>query len=134
MQPAETTPMELQRFLESVPNERRRSDAMRLAELMAEVTGERGVLWGASIVGFGTHHYRYATGREGDTVRVGFAPRAANLVLYLAIPPDDDADLLERLGKHRRGKGCVYVTRLSDVDEDALRELIARSYERSGAD
>ena len=134
MEPTATTNEDLERFFEAIPNETRRADAKRLAALMTDVTGERPALWGRSIVGFGTHHYRYATGREGDTVRVGFAPRAANLVLYLTIPLDYAADVFERLGPHRKGKGCVYLTRLSAIDEGALRELVERSYQRAGAD
>ena len=79
-------------------------------------------MWGASIIGFGAYHYRYESGREGDAPLVGFSPRKANLVLYLA-PGDDRADLLDRLGKHKAGAGCVYVNRLSDVDASVITEM-----------
>ncbi len=120
-------------FLDAVPDETRRRDARALAELVGEVTGESPVMWGPSIVGFGTHHYRYESGREGDTAAVGFAPRAANLVLYLVGDAADRADLLARLGRHKTGKGCLYVPRLDAVDLEVLRELVARSYSTATA-
>ncbi|WP_395820104.1 DUF1801 domain-containing protein [Devosia sp.] len=112
----------------------RRADAEGLVELLLATTGQPAVLWG-SIVGFGTYHYRYASGREGDSALVGFSPRASEFVLYLSgVQFDDvaaDADaLFSRLGKHRRGKGCVYVKRLSDIDLSTLRQIVALSVTR----
>ncbi len=107
MEQRPTTADDVARHLEGIPNEVRRQDAERLVALMTEVTGEAPFLWDASILGFGTRHYRYATGREGDTVAVGFAARAAELVIYLTVPLDYADDLLPRLGKHRLGKGCL---------------------------
>jgi hypothetical protein len=115
-------------FLDAIPDERRRAEARRLADLMAEVTGESPVLWGTSIVGFGSRHYKYESGREGDTMAVGFAPRKAQSVLYLTGQMDDYADLLARLGPHTTGKGCLYLKRLDQADAAVLREIIARSY------
>jgi hypothetical protein len=132
MQRSDIPPLELDRVLDAIPDPARRADAKRLAELMAEVTAQPAALWGGSILGFGSRHDRYDSGREGDTVAVGFAARAANLVIYTTGPLDDDADLLERLGRHRAGKGCLYLRRLSDADEGVLRELIGRSYRRAG--
>jgi hypothetical protein len=129
---ARATPEELDRHFAGIPHEVRRQDAQRLAAIMADVTGETPAL-DRGILAFGNRHYRYASGREGDTAAVGFAARAANLVLYLTVPLDYADDLFERLGRHRLGKGCVYLRRLDDVDERVLRELIARSYERAGA-
>jgi hypothetical protein len=111
-------------FLATVADERRRADSERLIELMCQVTGEPATMWGPSIIGFGSYHYRYASGREGDAPLVGFSPRKSALTLYASADADRRADLLARLGPHRTGKGCVYVKRLSDVDERALVELI----------
>jgi Domain of unknown function (DU1801) len=114
-------------FLASLPDQRR-ADAERLCALLREVTGEPPVLWGTSIVGFGSYHYRYASGHEGDSALVGFSPRRQQLVLYLAAEFEARyPDTVARLGPHRTGKGCLYLKRLDDVDQDALRELIDRS-------
>jgi hypothetical protein len=112
----------------------RQADAEGLVELLLATTGQPAVLWG-SIVGFGTYHYRYASGREGDSALVGFSPRASEFVLYLSGVQFDDvaaeADaLFSRLGKHRRGKGCVYIKRLSDIDLSTLRQIVALSVTR----
>lgn len=115
-------------FLAAVQDEARQRDAQALAGLMAEVTGRPPVLWGTAIVGFGARHYRYESGREGDTVAVGFAPRKAATAVYLTGPLEDYADLLGRLGPHTTGKGCLYLTRLDAVDQTALREIVARSF------
>lgn len=115
-------------FLDAVPDERRRADARALCALMAHVSGEPPAMWGAGIVGFGSYHYRYDSGREGDAPLVGFAPRKAQLVVYLAGGFEDhDPGTLARLGPHRTGKGCLYLKRLADVDEAALRELVDRT-------
>ena len=97
---------------------------------MAEVTGERPVMWGQSIVGFGTYHYRYATGREGDSPIAAFAPRAREHVVYLVSGFEDRyAKDMAALGPHRTGKSCLLLKRLADVDQDVLRELVAAGYE-----
>ena len=115
-------------FLASVPDERRRADAVAVCELMAQVTGEPAQMWGASIVGFGTYHYRYDSGHEGDAPLVGFSPRKAKLVIYLVGGYEERHQAaLARLGPHKTGKGCLYIKRLDDVDDVALRELIDRS-------
>jgi hypothetical protein len=95
---------------------------------MEEISGEPAVMWGPSIIGFGSYHYRYETGHEGDTPAIGFSPRKANLVLYVLGGYDGQEDLLARLGKHKTGKSCLYLNRLSDVDESALREMLQRSF------
>ena len=123
-------------FLAQVPDERRREDARRLGALMQEITGEPPVMWGTSIVGFGSYHYRYASGREGDSALASFAPRSQHLAIYLVGEfTDRHQSALARLGPHKTGKGCLYVRRLDDVDQDALRELIDRSVRvRKGID
>jgi len=115
-------------FLDAIPDERRRADARFLIDLMAEVTGEKPELGPSKIVGFGKYHYKYESGREGDTIAVGFAPRKAQTVLYVTGYLDGYADLLARLGPHTRGKGCLYVKSVEQVDTATLREIVARSY------
>lgn len=118
-------------YLDTVPNERRRRDGLAMLDLMQDVTGEPAVMWGAGMVGFGTYHYTYASGREGDWFVVGFAPRAAALTLY-GIHHDDaygvPADL-SRLGPHTTGKGCVYIKDLSLVDCDELTRLVRDAWD-----
>jgi Domain of unknown function (DU1801) len=115
-------------YLARVPDEQRREDALRLRVMMQEITGEPPMMWGTSIVGFGTYHYRYASGREGDAPLVGFSPRRQHLVIYLVGGFEDRYQpVLARLGPHQAGKGCLYIRRLGDMDHDALRELIGRS-------
>jgi len=111
-------------FVAGLADERRRADSERLIALMSELTGEPATMWGPSIIGFGSYHYRYASGREGDAALVGFSPRKAALSLYVSAEEGVRADLLARLGPHKVGKGCVYVKRLSDVDERVLADLI----------
>jgi hypothetical protein len=115
-------------FLVAVEPEQRRTDGRTLLDIITRITGEPPVMWGPSIIGFGSEHYRYESGREGDVPRIAFSPRKAQLVLYLAVRlPERDA-LLAKLGKHSTGKGCLYITRLNDVDPAVLEELIARSW------
>jgi hypothetical protein len=114
-------------FLDAVPDGRRRDDARAVAAMLAEATGDEPVMWGDSIVGYGRRHLRYASGRELDWFRAGFSPRAASLTLYLPDAPDSHRDLLDRLGPHRTGVGCLYLTRLDRVDTDVLRELVERT-------
>lgn len=117
----------------SVTDERRRADAQTVLALMREVTGVEPVVWGPSMIGFGTQPYTTADGKEREWFRVGLAPRKAALTLYGLTFYGSNEDLLERLGKHTLGKGCVYVKRLSDVDEGVLTELIERAWAESGA-
>ena len=123
-------------FLARVPDEQRREDARRLCALMQEITGEPPAMWGTSIVGFGSYHYRYASGREGDSALASFSPRSQHLVIYLVVEfTDRHRSALARLGPHKTGKGCLYIKRLDDVDASALRELIDRSVRvRKGID
>lgn len=118
-------------FLDAVEDDAKRADAHRVSELMGSISGEPPVMWGSSIIGFGTYHYRYDSGREGDAPAVGFSPRKANLTLYITGGFEEHADVLERLGKHKLGKGCLYIKRLSDVDESALSDLIRVSLENA---
>lgn len=118
------TAADVDAFLAAVDPVERREDGRVVATLMARLSGEPPRLWGPSIIGFGRYHYRYDSGREGESCRIGFAPRKAELVFYLAGLEDTDfADL----GKHRRGKGCLYVKRLAGVDMAVLEGLIVKS-------
>jgi Domain of unknown function (DU1801) len=112
-------------FLARIDDVRRRADAKEVHQLMSELTGETGVLWGSSIIGYGELAYRAGAGRSGDWFPIGFSPREASLVLYFMEGPD--AELLARLGKHKRGVGCVYIATLEDIDREVLRALIARA-------
>lgn len=116
----------VQAFLQTV-DEKRRADCDALLALMQDVTGEPPVMWGASMIGFGSYHYTYASGREGDSFVVGFAPRKQNLVLYIMAGFEQYDALLARLGKHTTGKACLYIKRLADVDQAVLRELVSQS-------
>lgn len=115
-------------FLAGVPDEQRRQDAQRLCAMMQQITGQPPVLWGTSIIGFGTYHYRYASGHEGDSPLASFAPRRQHLAIYLVGGFETrHRSVLAALGRHTTGKGCLYVRRLDDVDQQALGDLIDRS-------
>jgi hypothetical protein len=111
-----------------VAHAQRRADSLQLLELMRTTTGVEPVVWGSSIIGYGTHHYRYESGREGDTVAVGFAPRAQALVLYGVVDDGQDFELAQSLGTCSTGKGCLYVKRLGDIDLDVLQRLIQTAF------
>jgi len=117
------------KFLASVKSKRRRDDARRLLEVMREVTGDAGRIWGASIIGFGVHRYPLANGKAGEICKIGFAPRANALALYLGDFPEREA-CLSRLGRHSTGASCIYVPRLDDVESDVLEDLLRRAWNR----
>lgn len=114
-------------FLQLVPDERKRNDSFAILEMMKEVTGQEPKMWGDTIVGFGTYHYKYASGREGDWFVTGFSPRKQNLTLYIMSGFDEYDELLGKLGKYKTGKACLYINRLSDVDMAVMKELILKS-------
>jgi hypothetical protein len=120
------TPEPVQEFLARIPEERRQ-DCQVVLDLMREATGADPVMWGTSIVGFGRYRYRYNSGREGEWPIIGFSPRKNDLTLYLMDGFAGRDELLERLGKHKTGKSCLYLKRLSQVDLAVLRELIFQS-------
>lgn len=117
-------------FLEGIANEKRREDCRAVVAMMADVTGEPPAMWGDSIIGFGSYRYRYPTGREGDWMATGVAPRKQSLTVYIQTGFHRHAELMERLGRHTTGKSCLYIKRLEDVDVDVLRELIRDSFAR----
>lgn len=116
-------------FLAEVEPAGRAQEGQVLADLFKRVSRQEPVMWGPSIIGFGTYHYQYESGHEGDSPRVAFSPRKAKLVCYLKIDSTGAGTLLARLGKHGTGKGCLYINKLSDIDLGVLEELVADSYQ-----
>ena len=114
-------------FLNSVENDTKREDSFTILELMKEVTGVEPIMWGDSIIGFGSYHYKYASGREADWFLTGFSPRVQNLTLYIMDGFDEYNALLGKFGKHSTGKSCLYVKRLENIDLDVLREMVEKS-------
>jgi hypothetical protein len=114
-------------FLKSIPDQQRREDAMAVADLMKAVTKTEPKMWGTSIVGYGSQHYKYASGREGDWFRTGFSPRKDSLTVYITSSFEQYPDLMQKLGKYKTGTACLYIKKLSDVDPKVLKQLIARS-------
>lgn len=111
-------------FIELMENEKKKADAYRLLEIFEEVTGYDGKMWGASIIGFGSYHYKYASGREGNAPLVAFSPRKAKISLYLDYESEERETFLENFGKHTKSKGCIYVNKLADIDINVLKDLI----------
>ena len=114
-------------FLNSVTDEQKREDCYEILKMMKQVTKEEPKMWGSSIVGFGSCHLKYASGRELDWMLIGFSPRKANITLYLPGGLEPQTALLKKLGKYTTGKGCLYIKRLKDIDLKVLRELISQS-------
>ena len=118
-------------FLDGVTDERKRKDARAVLALMAEVTGEKPAMWGTSIVGFGSYHYKGASGREGDWMLTGFSPRKDSLTLYFMSGFQQHGDLLAKLGKHKTSMGCLYIKSLDDVHLPTLKKLVRQSVKRT---
>lgn len=123
------TAMGVDAFIDAVAHPVRQADARAVLDMMARVTGEQPRMWGPSIIGFGSYHYRYESGHEGDMCRIGFSPRAANLVLYIMPGFAEEGARLAALGKHRIGKSCLYVNRLTDVDMTVLEAMVRDAWE-----
>jgi|SRR5215813_2494083 len=121
------TEQSVERFLKGIPDAARREDCIAVAEIMEEITGCEPKMWGTSIVGFGTQHYKYDSGREGDWMLTGFSPRKQNLTLYITAGLDKYESLLQKLGKHTSAKSCLYIKQLSDVDLPTLKKIIRDS-------
>lgn len=119
---------DVQAFLDGIENAGRREDCRAVVELMADVTGEPPAMWGASIVGFGSYHYQYASGREGDWMATGVSPRKQSLTVYIMTGFARHAELMQKLGRYTTGKSCLYIKKLEDVDLDVLRELVHESF------
>lgn len=130
----EPTDADVAGYLKTIDDENRRADAEQLVAIMSGVTGEPPRMWGGSMIGFGSYHYKYESGREGDAMLTGFAPRKSEFSIYLMgrYLPENEArasELLATLGKHRAGKACLYVKRLADIDTEKLKELVEMSVE-----
>ena len=121
------TQASVKEFLNQIPDEERRNDCFAVAKIMEEATGTKPKMWGPSIVGFGTYHYKYDSGREGDWMVTGFSPRKKDLTLYIMMGFDKHPELMEQLGKHSTGKSCLYIKRLSDIHIPTLKKLIKAS-------
>jgi hypothetical protein len=121
------TQASVKEFLNQISDKERREDCFAIAKMMEEVTGDKPKMWGPSIVGFGTYHYKYASGREGDWPVTGFSPRKKDLTLYIMMGFEKHPELMEQLGKHSVGKSCLYIKRLSDVHLPTLKKLIKAS-------
>jgi hypothetical protein len=120
----------VEEFLGKVDDEQKRKDCLEIVKIMKQVTKEKPKMWGPAIIGFGSYHYKYESGREGDMMRVGFSPRKQNITLYIGLGGDSENPLLAKLGKYTTGKGCLYIKKLADVDKQVLQALIADSFAR----
>ena len=117
-------------FLETVKDEEVRKDSFEIIQMMKQITKAEPKMWGASIVGFGSYHYKGKSGREGEWMLTGFSPRKPNISLYLMAGFDSEKDLLEKLGKHKTSMGCLYIKRLDDIDKKILKQLITNSVKK----
>lgn len=117
----------VEKFLNQIPDEARREDCFKIAKMMEEITGCKPKMWGPSIVGFDTYHYKYASGHEGDWPIAAFSPRKQDLTVYIMPGFQEYTELMEQLGKHRTGKSCLYIKRLSDIHVPTLKKLIRQS-------
>jgi len=126
-QKTKPTGASVERYFDNIADETRREDCRQVSQIMEEITGEKPVMWGPSIIGFGTYHYKYASGHEGDWPIAAFSPRKKDLTIYLMPGPAKHPELLAKLGKHSTGKSCLYIKRLSDVHMPTLKKLIRAS-------
>jgi hypothetical protein len=115
-------------FLDQIEDDRKKEESHRLLDLFTQITGEEPKMWGNSIIGFGSYHYKYASGQEGDWFKVGFSPRKQKFSLYLMSGFDNLEELLSKLGKHKTSKGCLYVNKLADIDIHILEKLVLESF------
>jgi len=114
-------------YIQAIADETRRADARALVKLMQSATGEKPKMWGPSIIGFGSYHYAYDSGREGDMPLAGFSPRKGATVLYGVTGFNEAEDFLAKLGKHTTGKGCLYIKKLTDVDQKVLEKMVVKA-------
>lgn len=118
-------------FLNLIEDNQKREDCFEIVKMMKQVTKKEPKMWGPSIIGFGSYHYKYESGREGDSLQIGFSPRKQNITLYILLGVNHENPLLQKLGKHSTGKGCLYIKRLADVDKKVLQELIKESFAKA---
>ncbi|MGL4612040.1 MAG: DUF1801 domain-containing protein [Trueperaceae bacterium] len=128
------TKQSVEKFLSSIKNDQQRLDALDVLELMQNITNEPAKMWGDSIIGFGSYHYTYKSGREGEWFLTGFSPRKGDLSIYLTTGFEPDSELLKQLGKHKLGKSCLYVKKLEDIKLPVLKKLIKASVFDIGMD
>jgi Domain of unknown function (DU1801) len=117
-------------FLNTIQDEEIRKDCFEIVQMMKKASKEEPKMWGSSIIGFGEYHYKYESGREGDTMKIGFSPRKQNITLYILFGANPENPLFKKLGKHTTGKGCLYIKKLADLDKKVLQELIKESANR----
>jgi hypothetical protein len=129
-QKTKPTSLSVDEFINSIPEEIKRNDAAALVQMMREITGREPKLWGSNIIGFGKYYYKYESGHEGYSLITGFSPRKQNFTIYLMAYSLQDEPLLEKLGKHKTGKGCLYIKKLSDIDPEILKELIGNTVKK----
>ena len=120
----------VEKFLNSVKEDQKREDSFKILKIMKQITKAEPKMWGTSMIGFGNYHYKYASGREGDWFLTGFSPRKQNISLYIMADINKYKELLGKLGKHKTGKGCLYINKLDDVDIKVLKELITTSVKK----
>ena len=118
-------------FLSKVADEQKRKDSFEIIKMMKQVTKKEPKMWGPAIIGFGSYHYKYESGREGDMPQIGFSPRKQNITLYIGVGDRSNNPLLKKLGKYTTGKVCLYIKKLTDVDRNVLQELISDSFKRA---
>ena len=128
-----TTGVSVDEFIDAVADKRQREDAKQITAMMERLSGHPPKMWGSSIIGFGQYHYKYDSGHEGEMARIGFSPRKGQTVLYIFDGYDKYADLMAKLGKHKPGKSCLYIKRLSDIDQDVLEQLCSNSLDYMAA-
>lgn len=128
-----TTPTEhsVEKFLNSVPDERKRKDSIIICNIMREETGLQPKMWGPAIIGYGAYHYKYESGHEGDAPFLGFSPRKDAIVLYLSNDFEGREELLKKFGKHKTGKVCIYLKKIEDIDISVLKEMVSRAFKHT---
>lgn len=127
------TDEKVEKFLEGIEDDKKRQDSYKVLSIMKDVTKLEPKMWGATMIGFGSYHYKYESGREGDWFVTGFSPRKQALTLYIMAGFSNYDDLMERLGKYKTGKSCLYINKIEDINEEVLRELIKQSTDHISA-
>ena len=121
----------VENFINTVEDKQKRTDCFEIVKIMEQVTKEEPKMWGPALIGFGSYHYKYESGREGDMMKIGFSPRKQNITLYVGLGGNTENPMLKRLGKYTTGKGCLYIKKLADVDRKVLQDLITESFKRA---
>ncbi len=122
------TKMSVEDFINTIEDEQKRKDSFTILKMMEQVTKEKAKMWGPSIIGFCDVHLKYESGRELDWFKIGFSPRKANLTLYISGAVNSQTELIKKLGKYKTSKGCLYINKLSDIDQDILKQLIEEGF------